>query len=272
MSIYFESGAEMTMGTFPLKADQLVDAVKLAYETGFRSFDTAQMYQNEADLGQALAAIGADRDELFITTKILPDNLGPDKFIPSAEQSLKALRLDYVDVLLLHWPHPQKDNEEALSLLQQAHDKGLARHIGISNYTIAMMEQAVHLLDVKPVCNQVEFHPYLDQTKLKAAADRLGVSLSAYCPLAKGQILDDPVITEIAQRYGRPPAQIVLRWIIQKGVSANPMSTKKANLQSNREALEFNLSGADMYLLDQLGAHHLRIVDKQRMPIAPDWD
>jgi len=272
MSIYFESGAEMTMGTFPLKADQLIDAVTLAYEAGFRSFDTAQMYQNEADLGTALAQIGADRDELFITTKILPANLGADKFIPSAEQSLKALRLDYVDVLLLHWPSPEIDNEVALGQLQKAHDKGLAKHIGISNYTIAMMEQAVDLLDVPVACNQVEFHPYLDQSKLKAAADRLGVSLSAYCPLAKGQILDDPVITQIARRYDRLPSQIVLRWIIQKGVSANPMSTKTANLQANLGALDFNLSGADMHLLDQLGAHNLRIVDKHRMPIAPDWD
>lgn len=272
MSIYFERGAEMTMGTFPLKADQLVDAVKLAYDEGFRSFDTAQMYQNEADLGQALADIGADRDTLFITTKILPDNLGADKFISSAEQSLKALRLDYVDVLLLHWPHPDRDNEEALSLLQKAYDKGLAKHIGISNYTIAMMEQAVRVLDVMPVCNQVEFHPYLDQSKLKAAADGLGVSLSAYCPLAKGQILDDPVIGDIAKRYGRSPAQIVLRWIIQSGVSANPMSTRQANLRSNLDALSFNLSGADMFALDQLGVHNLRIVDKNRMPIAPDWD
>ena len=272
MGIYFESGAEMTMGTFPLKADELKDAVRVAYETGFRSFDTAQMYQNEADLGAALADIGADRDELFITTKILPANLGTDRFIPSAEQSLQALRLDYVDVLLVHWPSPDIENEEALSQLQLAHEKGLAKHIGISNYTIAMMEQAAALLDAPIACNQVEFHPYLDQTKLKAAADRLGVSLSAYCPLAKGQILDDPVIAEIAQRYARPPSQIVLRWILQNGVSANPMSTKKANLESNRAALDFSLSGADMHLLDQLGSNNLRIVDKQRMPIAPDWD
>lgn len=272
MSIYFSNNVPLSMGTFPLKEEELSQAVEHALTAGFRGFDTAQMYENEAALGASLARLGCSREDLFITTKVLPAHLGADKFMPSVEESLRALRTDYVDVLLLHWPTPSGDNREALELLQQASDKGYARAIGVSNYTIAMMEQAVQLLDDVPVCNQVEFHPYLDQSKLLAAASRLGIALSAYCPLAKGRIFGDPVISDIASRYSRTEAQIILRWIVQNGVSANPMSTNLENLKANLAALDFSLSAPDMAAIDNLRQNGLRIVDKTRMPIAPDWD
>ena len=272
MSVYFSNHVPICMGTFPLKGDEVKQAADRAVEAGYRGFDTAQMYENEAALGASLASQPCPREDLFITTKVLPANLGVDKFMPSVQASLRALQTDYVDVLLLHWPTPSGDNREALELLQTAADKGYARSIGLSNYTISMMEDAVKILDDVPVCNQVEFHPYLDQSKLLAAASRLGIALSAYCPLAKGQIFGDPVIGELAERYNRSEAQIILRWTIQKGVSANPMSTKLDNLKGNLGALDFVLSSPDMTAIDALGQKEMRIVDKTCMPIAPDWD
>ena len=272
MSLYFSQHVPISMGTFPLKDKEAVAAVKHAFEAGYRGFDTAQMYENETAVGTALVEIGSPREELFLTTKVLPANFGADKFMPSVEDSLRALQTDYVDVLLLHWPTPSGDNSEALELLQQAADKGYSKSIGISNYTIAMMEEAAAILDDIPVCNQVEFHPYLDQSKLFTAANRIGIALSAYCPLAKGQIFGDPVVKNLAAKYDRSEAQIILRWIIQKGVSANPMSTKPENLKANLEALNFTLSAPDSAAIDRLGKRGLRIVDRDRMPIAPEWD
>ena len=206
MSVYFSNHVPICMGTFPLKDDVLITAAEQAVDLGYRGFDTAQMYENETALGTALARSRCPREELFITTKILPAHLNRDAFMPSVEASLKALQTEYIDVLLLHWPTPSGDNREALEQLQKAADKGYARFVGISNYTIAMMEEAVDSLDHHPVCNQVEFHPYLDQSKLLDAATRLGITLSAYCPLAKGQVLSDPVISEMAARYDRTEA------------------------------------------------------------------
>ena len=272
MSQYFSQQVPICMGTFPLKGNELATAIKHAFEAGYRGFDTAQMYENEATLGSAFAEIGYPRESLFLTTKVLPAHLGKDKFMVSVEESLRALKTDYVDVLLLHWPTPSGENREALELLQQAANKGYAKSIGVSNYTIEMMEEACATLDDVPACNQVEFDPYLDQSKLFAAATRLGIALSAYCPLAKGRIFGDPVINALAAKYDRSEAQIILRWIVQKGVSANPMSTKPENLSANLEAVNFNLSAPDSAAIDRLGKKGLRIVDKDRMPIAPEWD
>lgn len=272
MSLYFSQHVSVCLGTFPLRDDQLVQATKHAFEAGYRGFDTAQMYENEAALGAALKQMGCGRDEIVITTKVLPANLGADRFMASVQASLKALQTDYIDVLLLHWPTPSGDNKEALELLQQATDKGYAKSIGVSNYTIAMMAEAVQILDDLPVCNQVEFHPYLDQAKLLAAASDMGIALSAYCPLAKGNIFGDPVIGEIAERYNRSEAQVILRWILQNGVSANPMSTRPENLKANFGALDFVLSAPDMKAIGSLGKKGMRLIDKTRMPIAPDWD
>ena len=162
MSQYFFQQVPICMGTFPLKGNELATAIKHAFEAGYRGFDTAQMYENEAALGSALTEIGCARESLFITTKVLPAHLGKDKFMVSVEESLRALKTDYVDVLLLHWPTPSGENREALELLQQAANKGYAKSIGVSNYTIEMIEEACATLDDLPVCNQVEFHPYLD--------------------------------------------------------------------------------------------------------------
>ncbi|MDQ0391000.1 aldo/keto reductase [Labrys monachus] len=272
MSLYFERSYQRAFGTFPLRGEELRTAVRDAIATGYRAFDTAQMYGNEAELGEALADSGVGRDELCITTKVHPDNFGEDRFMRSVEASLDALRVDRVDALLLHWPMPGGDNRGPLELLQQARRRGLAAHIGVSNFTAGMMREAVARLDEPLVANQVEFHPLLDQSVLLRAAAETGVPLSSFCSVARGEVFRYPVFGEIAAEYGRTPAQIVLRWILQKGVPITTMSTKPQNIRANFEVMDFVLSSIDMARIDALAATNHRCVDSSKVPWAPDWD
>ncbi|MGI9509527.1 MAG: aldo/keto reductase, partial [Geminicoccaceae bacterium] len=192
MNVYFQKTHQRAFGTFPLKGDDARQAIQTAAEVGYRAFDTAQMYGNEAETGEALKATGIPRKELCITTKVHPDNFGEGKFIASVEQSLKDLRVDHVDVLLLHWPTLGGDIAPSLKLLQKAHGKGLASNIGVSNYTIAMMRDAVAIVDAPIVTNQVEFHPLLNQDKLLAGANQVGIPLSSYCSVARGEVFKHP--------------------------------------------------------------------------------
>lgn len=272
MSIYFQRTWQRAFGTFPLRGDELASAIESALTAGYRAFDTAQMYGNEAELGAVLAASPIPRDELFITTKVHPDNFGAANFIRSVEQSLKDLQIDRADVLLLHWPGIGGDNREALGLLDQAAARGLTQHIGISNYTAQMMRDASSILEHPAVTNQVEFHPLLDQRVLLAAAAETGIPLSSYCSVARGKVFDQPLFTEIAQRYEKKPGQIVLRWILQTGVSINTMSRKPQNMASNFDVMDFSLSSVDMAAIDALANNGVRIVDKPQVPWAPDWD
>ncbi len=272
MSFYFYNGYERTFGTFPLKGDDLKYSVINAVEVGYRSFDTAQMYNNESDLGQILNDLKLSRDQICLTSKVLPGNYKKKLFLKSVEKTLKDLKTDYLDVLLLHWPDPIGDNAESLEELQKALEKQYTKNIGISNYTIAMMRDALVKLSSLPVTNQVEFHPLLDSSKLLDAANKIGIPLSAYCSLAKGKIKDVELLREIGNLYNRTPTQIALRWTLQKGVSLNTMSTKKENIYNNFNIMDFSLSGADIIKIDNCMKQNYRIVDKKRMPIAPEWD
>ena len=272
MNVYFQKSNQRAFGTFPLKGDEARRAIQTAVEVGYRAFDTAQMYGNEAETGEALKATGIDRDELCITTKVHPDNFGEDRFIASVEQSLKALKLDQVDVLLLHWPPIGGDIAPSLKLLQQAHDKGLARNIGVSNYTVAMMRDAVSIVDAPIVTNQVEFHPLLNQDVLLAGANEIGIPLSSYCSVARGEVFKHPIFAEIGDGYGKTAGQVVLRWIAQKGVSINTMSTKPANIRANFDIMNFALSSVDMARIEKLTQTGYRIVSQDLVPWAPDWD
>ena len=272
MSIYFTNGFERSLGTFPLKGDVLRETIAMAAEIGYRAFDTAQMYGNEAETGQALEATGLARDDFFITTKVENDNYAADKFMSSVEQSLDRLRVDHVDVLLLHWPPADFNIEPGLVLLAEAAQRGYARHIGVSNYTAQMMRDAKRIIDLPIVTNQVEFHPLLNQDILLAASAETGIPLSAYCAVARGEILNYPEISAIAERYGKTAFQIALRWILQKGVSMNAMSTKRNNLSANFDIMDFTLSSCDMFALDNLTHTGYRIVNKNLVPWAPDFD
>lgn len=272
MNLLFDSGHERAFGTWPLKNDQLAAAVATALNVGYRTFDTAQMYGNEAGLGDILASSGVARSELCVITKVHPDNYAPQKFMASVEKSLKDLRTTTADVLLLHWPPVGGDIVPSLKLLEEAHRKGLARHIGISNYTAAMMRTARATVDAPLVINQVEFHPLLDQSKLLAAAGQTGIPLMAYSSIARGRIFDFPVFTEIAAAHGKSAGQVALRWILQKGVVVNTMSTNPENIRANFDIAGFTLSRDEMARIDALNKTNYRVVTKAKVPWAPDWD
>lgn len=272
MNVYFQKSNQRAFGTFPLKGDAARQAIQTAVEVGYRAFDTAQMYGNEAETGETLKATGIARDELCITTKVHPDNFAEDRFIASVEQSLTALQVDQVDVLLLHWPPIGGDIAPPLRLLQQAYDKGLAKNIGVSNYTVAMMRDAVSIIDAPIVTNQVEFHPLLNQDVLLKGANEAGIPLSSYCSVARGEVFKHPAFEKIGKGYGKSAAQVVLRWIVQKGVSINTMSTKPANIRANFDIMDFTLSNVDMARIEKLTHTGYRIVTKDLVPWAPDWD
>ena len=272
MSIYFQRNFQRGFGTFPLTGDGLRAALEAALDTGYRAIDTAQMYGNEAEVGEVLSAAALPRDELCVTTKIHPDNYPPGRFLASAEQSLADLRLDRVDVLLLHWPPTDGEIGPPLERLQQACDRGLCRFVGVSNFTAAMMREARRLIDAPIVTNQVEFHPLLNQQRLLAASVETGIPLSAYCSVARGAVFEQTELAAIAADYGKTVGQVTLRWILQKGVSVNTMSTRAANIRANYEVMDFTLSSVDLARIDALTQTGLRLVDRDRVPWAPEWD
>lgn len=272
MNIYFQATHQRAFGTYPLRGDACRQAVAAALDTGYRAIDTAQMYENEAEVGEALAHGSVPRAELCITTKVGVENFSEERFLASVERSLKDLRIDHADVLLLHWPAPDGDIALSLRRLQQAQEKGLACHIGISNYTSAMMRQAKAIVDMPLVTNQVEFHPLLNQDILLKAAAETGIPLSSYCSVARGKVFENPLFSEIGATYGKSAAQIVLRWILQKGVTLNTMSTKPDNIRANFDIMDFALSSVDMAKIDALTETNYRIVGRNLVPYAPEWD
>ena len=272
MNIYFQKSFQRGFGTYPLKGNELRSAIDAAIEVGYRAFDTAQMYGNEADTGEALAECGISRHELCLTTKVHPDKYSEEKFIPSVEKSLEALKIDSVDVLLLHWPPANGDVAPSLRLLQSALEKGLAKAIGVSNYTAAMMRQARAIVDAPLVTNQVEFHPLLNQDKLLAAAAETGIPISSFASIARGEIFKHGLFAEIGEAYGKSAAQVALRWIVQKGVPLNTMSTKPENIRANFEIMDFTLSSIDMGRIDRLTATGYRIIKPGQLPWVPEWD
>lgn len=272
MSVYSQGVFQRGFGTYPLRGAILSGAVRDAIEIGYRAFDTAQWYGNEDDLGAVLAEAGVPRGELLVTTKVHPENMEAARFMPSVEQSLRDLGLDVIDVLLLHWPPGDGPVEPSLELLQEAHRRGYARHIGVSNYTTAMMWRALEVLDVPLAVNQVEFHPLLNQEKLLAASTETGIPLSSYCSIARGEIFKYPVLAEIGERHGKSAAQVTLRWIHQKGVTMNTMSTRRENMRANFDIMDFSLSDEEMSEINALTVANFRISNADVVPYAPTWD
>ncbi len=270
--MYHQAGFERGFGTFPLKGDELATALITALDTGYRAIDTAQFYDNEKDIGWVLSSSRIKRTDLCITSKVPVNHFGKDEFVPSVKQSLDDLQLDYLDVLLLHWPPADGDIKPSVEYLLEAKQAGLCKHIGVSNYTSGMLDELVKLTDEPIACNQIEFHPLLDQRVMLEASNRTGVPLASYCSIARGKVLSEPLIEAIAKQYQRSPAQVVLKWILQKGVSVNAMSTNANNIQSNYNILDFNLSNTDIARIDTLGSQQYRIVDKTLVPWAPEWD
>jgi 2,5-diketo-D-gluconate reductase B len=257
-------------GTWPLTGDECYRGVSMALELGIRHIDTAQIYGNEREVGRAIAASGVKRAELFLVTKVAHDNLTLGKFPKSVAASLEALQTDQVDLLLIHWPPPEKMFDAMIDRLSEAQTRKQARLIGVSNFTIAQMKRAAKQAGAAVINNQVEFHPLLDQSRVKAEADKLDIALSAYSPLGRGAVLKEPVIIEIARKLGRPPSEVALRWIIQQGVVALPMTTKRENCLSNLRALDFELSDQDMKTITALTRQNRRLISPAGW--APKWD
>lgn len=260
------------LGTFRLQGQVVIDSVKTALEVGYRAVDTAQIYNNEADVGQAIAESGVPRDELFITSKIWVSNFSRDALIPSLKESLEKLRTDHLDLMLIHWPSPNNEVPvaEFMGALLEAKKQGLTRAIGISNFTIPLMEEAIAAVGAEHIAtNQIELHPYLQNRAVVAFAQRHGIHITSYMTLAYGEVLKDPEIVQIAARHNATPAQVTLAWALQLGYSVIPSSTKRANLESNLKARELTLSADDMAQIAELDRGH-RLTNPAS--VAPQWD
>jgi len=260
------------LGTFRLKDQVVIDSVTTGLELGYRLIDTAQIYGNEAEVGQAIAQSGVPRSELFLTTKIWIDNLGRNSLIDSLQTSLEKLRTDYVDLVLVHWPSPggAVPVAEYMSALADAKAQGLTRRIGISNFTIALMREALEAVGPGEIAtNQIELHPYLQNRKVAEFAQSQGIHITSYMTLGYGKVLGDPVIQEIAQQHGATPAQVALAWAMQQGYAVIPSSTKRGNLQANLDARKLQLTAADMARIATLDRGE-RLVDPAGL--APAWD
>ncbi|GKX57059.1 2,5-diketo-D-gluconic acid reductase B [Leminorella grimontii] len=260
------------LGTFRLKDDVVIASVKTALELGYRAVDTAQIYDNEAAVGLAIAESGVPRGELYLTTKIWTENLSKEKLIPSLKESLKKLRTDYVDLTLVHWPSPNDavSVEEFMQALLDAKTEGLTREIGISNFTIPLMERAIAAVGVNNIAtNQIELSPYLQNRKVVDWAKQHGIHITSYMTLAYGKALKDELIARIATKHGATPAQVILAWAMGEGYSVIPSSTKRENLASNLLSVDLRLDGEDRKAIATLDCND-RLVSPEGL--APIWD
>jgi 2,5-diketo-D-gluconate reductase B len=260
------------LGTFRLKDQTVIDSVRNALDVGYRAIDTAQIYGNEAEVGQAIAESGVARGDLFLTTKIWIASFQHDALLDSLRESLRKLRTDHVDLTLIHWPSPNDavPMAEYLGALAQAKAEGLTRQIGISNFTIDLTRQAIAILGADAIAtNQIEVHPYLQNRALIAFLREQGIHVTAYMSLAYGEVLKDPVIQAIAERHDATPAQVALAWALQQGFAVIPSSTKRENLASNLLAADLRLSDEDMAQIATLDRGQ-RLANPEG--IAPAWD
>jgi 2,5-diketo-D-gluconate reductase B len=257
------------LGTWELRGRTCARIVEQALRLGYRHIDTAQMYDNEREVGEGLRLAGVKRDQVFLTTKVWPTHFAPHDLERSVKDSLVRLRLTEVDLLLLHWPSSQVPLVETLGALARVRQQGLVRHIGVSNFTVALIEEAVTLCSEPLVCDQVEYHPYLDQTRVREACVRHGMALVAYSPIAKGRIKGDRALQRIGDRYRKTAAQVCLRWLVQQGVVAIPRTSKLERLSENIEIFDFELSDEDMQQISAMGTAGGRLQD---FGFAPKWD
>jgi len=257
------------LGTMTLKDAACVEIVAAALDLGYRHLDTAQMYGNEREIGEGLRASGVSRDEVFLTTKVWWNRFAAGDFERSVDESLERLGLPAVDLLLLHWPNPQVPLAETMAALCKVKRAGLTRHVGVANFTIPLLDEAVRLASEPLVTNQIEVHPFIDQSKVIAGCRAHSMAVTAYCPIARGRVPDSEVLDRIGKAHGRSAAQVSLRYLVQQGVIVIPRTSKKERLAENLAIFDFILSDAEMAEIATLKRPDGRIVSP---PHAPKWD
>lgn len=248
------------IGVFKVEeGPELVNAVKYAIKQGYRSIDTAAIYQNEEGVGQAikegLAETGLSREDLFVTSKVWNSDLGYESALAAFETSLKKLQLDYLDLYLIHWPVAGK-YKDAWRALETLYKEGKVKAIGVSNFQVHHLEDLLKDAEIKPMVNQVEFHPHLTQEEVRTFCKANEIQVEAWSPLAQGQLLDHPVLREIANHYNKSIAQVILRWDLQNGVVTIPKSTKEHRIVENADVFDFELSNEHMEQINQLNENH----------------
>ena len=257
-------------GTWQLSGPECRRAIGMALDTGYRHIDTAQIYGNESDIGEALSASGIARSDIFLTTKVWTENLKDGIFQKSVDESLKKLKTDYVDLLLIHWPVTDIPFAEQLSALMQMQTEGKARLIGVSNFTVAQMKEVVETIGAPIVNNQVEYHPFLSQKPILDYTRRHGMFVTAYSPLARGKINDSPVLKAIAQKHEKTVAQITLRWLLQHGdVAAIPKAASESHIKGNFDIFNFILNNEEMQQISALARPDGRLISPAWSPV---WD
>lgn len=258
------------LGTFTLTGETCERAVVSAIEEGYRHIDTAAMYGNEREVGAGLRASGIARNEVFVTTKVWLDDIAPSDLERSAAESLRRLGLDEVDLLLIHWPNAAVPVAASTGALCEAKRRGLARHVGVSNYPVALLRDALRHASEPLSCNQVESHPFLDQSAVRAACREAGMALVAYCPLGRSGVFGDPTLRAIAEAHGRTVSQVVLRWHVeQPGTVAIPKSGTPAHIAENIDVFDFMLTDDEMRRISALARPDGRVIDPS---FAPAWD
>lgn len=260
------------LGTFRLTDEVVKASVMTAIELGYRAVDTAQIYGNEAAIGEAIAESGIARQELYITTKLWTENLTADSVISSLKESLNKLKTDYVDLTLIHWPSPEQKVSvaETMHALVKAKQMGLTREIGISNFTVALMQEAIDAVGAEQIAtNQIELSPFLQNRTVVDFAQRNEIAITSYMTLAYGNALKNKTIIDIAAKHSATPAQVVLAWALQLGYAVIPSSTKRENLQSNLLAQQLKLTDSDMEAIAALECNS-RLVSPEGL--APAWD
>jgi 2,5-diketo-D-gluconate reductase B len=258
------------LGTFRLTGEVCRRIVGHALEVGYRHIDTAQMYGNEREVGGAVAASAVPRDEIWVTTKVWPDRYRPDDFRRSVDESIEKLGTE-PDLLLLHWPRSPVPLPDTMAALNRAKRDGLAKNIGISNFSTALIDEAWSLTEEPLAVLQVEYHCYLDQRAVLAATREREMALTAYSPVAQGKVFREPVLQRIGERHGKTPGQVALRWLLQQDrVTAIPRSSKEGNVEANFAVFDFQLSAEEMSEIAALRSRRGRLVDPAGL--APDWD
>ncbi len=255
------------LGTWTLRGRDCARLVEQAIRIGYRHIDSAQMYGNEREVGEGVRASGL-RSEVVVTTKVEPSRLAPRDLVRSVEESLRRLALDAIDLLLIHWPNPSVPLAETLGAMVKLKREGLTRQIGVSNFTVALLE-AANAITPELVCNQVECHPFLNQDKVMAACRRYGMAMVAYSPVARGGASGNAVLERIGRAHGKSAAQVALRYLVQQGIIPIPRTANPSHLAANLAVFDFNLSGGEMAEIGKLGRAGMRVVNP---PHAPKWD